>query len=490
MSTTKTPPSMGWKWDNTYSTLPHTLFSPVLPTPVAQPQLVAFNRPLANTLGLNSDAPEEEWAAILAGNSIPTGANPIAQAYAGHQFGHFTMLGDGRAILLGEHLTPQGERFDIQLKGPGQTPYSRRGDGRATLYAMLREYLISEAMHHLGIPTTRSLAVVTTGLPVYREQAFMGAVLTRIAASHIRVGTFEYMRHFVPENEWTPFVHYVIQRHYPDVLETEQPVEAFIQRVMLRQIDLIVNWMRVGFVHGVMNTDNMSIAGESIDYGPCAFINQYDPKMVFSSIDTQGRYAFGRQAAIAQWNLAILAGSLLPLLDPDHDKAVEKAKEIVNSYADIYQAKWHTMMRAKLGLRQPHTDDSTLIRGLLQWMERFGADYTNTFLVLGGDTTLNDGLYNNAEFTEWHQQWEQRVAAEPGGMDAARELMQQTNPAYIPRNHQVENALEAASESGDFSPLNTLLSVLSAPYEVRPEYRSYQSPPDDGGMGYRTFCGT
>lgn len=479
-----------WRFDNSYKSLSPALFAPVAPTPVADPRLVVLNRPLAKALGLEIEAGQEaQWAAIFAGNAVPEGASPIAQAYAGHQFGHFTMLGDGRAILMGEQQTPQGERFDIQWKGPGQTPYSRRGDGRATLSAMLREYLISEAMHHLGIPTTRSLAVATTGEKVYRENIHNGAVLTRVARSHIRVGTFEYVRHFLPETEWRPFLDYVIQRHYPELIGTEQPAAALLKQVMLRQIDLIVHWMRVGFIHGVMNTDNMSIAGETIDYGPCAFMDAYGPQTVFSSIDTYGRYAYGNQPVIAHWNLAVFGSALLPLIAPQQEEAVAIAQDILNEFPDRYTGQWLAMMASKLGISNPMPEDEPLVKELLQLMERYQADYTNTFLTLGGDWAPDHELFATPAFAAWRQRWSDRIAATPEGKPGAEQLMRRQNPAFIPRNHLVEAALAAAAQQNDLSKFNDLLRVLSDPYERRTTDKGYQVLPEIN-PNYRTFCGT
>jgi uncharacterized protein YdiU (UPF0061 family) len=480
-----------WHFDHSYTALPADFYSAVQPTPVVQPRLLVFNTPLAQALGLPAEGvPEAVWADFLSGNVVPEGAFPIAQAYSGHQFGHFTMLGDGRAILLGEQLTPTGDRKDIQLKGAGPTPYSRRGDGRATLYAMLREYLISEAIHGLGIRTTRSLAVVVTGEPVYRGPVFPGAVLTRVADSHLRVGTFEYARQFLSKEALLALTHYAIERHYPDLKGHPQPAAALLRRVMERQVALIVDWMRVGFIHGVMNTDNMSIAGETIDYGPCAFMNAYKGGTVFSSIDVQGRYAYNNQPAIAQWNIAVLASALLPVLDDTQELAAALAKAVIEDFKTLYYEQWYTMMAAKLGLPECTDADAARIHALLRWMEEHGADYTNTFLRLENVGVANDPLYQDPAFLEWERAWQERAGELPGGMAAAQERMRQTNPRYIPRNHLVEAALEAAAERNDLSLFQSLLAVFQQPYQEHSDGALYQMPPADGDAGYQTFCGT
>ena len=373
----------GWRLEHTYADLPQLFHSPATPTPVREPRLVAFNRPLAIGLGLDPEALESpEGAAIFAGNALPDGARPIAQAYAGHQFGHFTALGDGRAILLGEQITPSGDRFDIQLKGAGKTRFSRRGDGRAALGPMLREYVISEAMHALGIPTTRSLAVVTTGEPVYREGRLEGAVLTRVAASHIRVGTMQWASAHEDAEATRALADYTRARHYPELAESSDPYLDLFRAIVARQASLIARWQLVGFIHGVMNTDNMALSGETIDYGPCAFMDTYDPATVFSSIDESGRYAYGNQPPIAQWNLARLAEAMLPLFDPDADRAVERATEALARFPDLFNQHRLDGMRAKLGLFTQEDDDEALVNDLLAWMQRRSADYTNTFRSL------------------------------------------------------------------------------------------------------------
>ncbi|APG28091.1 hypothetical protein A7E78_09710 [Syntrophotalea acetylenivorans] len=480
----------GWNFDNSYARLPKDLYVRLNPTPVEAPKLALFNRPLAESLGLDAETlAGQEGSALFSGNRLPTGAEPLAQAYAGHQFGHFAMLGDGRAHLLGEQLTPDGSRFDIQLKGSGRTPFSRNGDGRAALGPMLREYLISEAMYGLGIPTTRSLAVVTTGQPVYRQTPLQGAILTRVAASHIRVGTFEYL---ASRHNWEAvrtLAEYTMGRHFPELLKTEQPFLAFLFAVLDRQAALVARWLQVGFIHGVMNTDNVALCGESIDYGPCAFMDSYDPATVFSSIDHGGRYAYGRQPAIAQWNLGRFAETLLPLLHDEEDKALELANEAISAYPQIFRRHWLTGMRAKLGLFNKEEDDSELLTDLLSCMERCNADYTNTLRDLALETFPGETIFQDEEFQRWHQRWQARLGRQGENIQESRSLMLAHNPAVIPRNHRVEEALTAAEE-GDYSVLRRLLEVLASPYEDRPEHDAYRQPPPASACVYKTFCGT
>ncbi len=446
--------------------------------------MVVLNRPLAKELGLDADLLGN--AAWFAGNELPPGAEPLAQAYAGHQYGHFTMLGDGRAILLGEQMTPGGRRFDIQLKGPGPTTFSRRGDGRAALGPMLREYIISEAMHALGIPTTRSLAVVTTGEPVYREEKLPGAVLTRVAASHIRVGTFEYAAARGEKAALQALADYTLRRHYPEVVEAEQPYVAFLEAVIERQAALIARWQFVGFIHGVMNTDNMALSGETIDYGPCAFMEAYDPATVFSSIDRHGRYAYGQQPHIAQWNLARLAETLLPLLHEDEGKAVEVANEAIASFEHRFKHHWLAGMRSKLGLFTEESDDLGLILSLLDWMQQTKADFTNTFRDLSSGAVGT--LSQDTGFLDWEQRWRDRLSRQPQPKEEVVERMQRHNPAFIPRNHKVEEALAAAVDAGDLSVMERLLGVLARPYDYSQEHPEYGVP--SNSESYRTFCGT
>lgn len=481
---------MGWNFDNSYVRLPNFFYARLHPVPVRAPRLVLFNRSLAPSLGLDVEAlAGEEGAEIFSGNRIPEGGNPVAQAYAGHQFGSFTMLGDGRAILLGEQITPDGKRFDIQLKGSGQTPFSRSGDGRAALGPMLREYLVSEAMHALGIPTTRSLAVTTTGEPVWRETALQGAVLTRVASSHIRVGTFEYIAARGDREALRVLADYTLQRHYPDLRGAENPYLEMLHAVIVNQAALVAKWLLVGFIHGVMNTDNTALSGETIDYGPCAFMDAYDPATVFSSIDHHGRYAYANQPPIARWNLARLAEALLPLLDDEPPKALLKAREAIDGFSGVYRRFWLAGMRAKLGLFNEEAEDGGLADDLLEIMHHAKVDYTNTFRDLeptGNGTPLID----DPAFSQWQARWRARLARQPEPPDAARRLMQRRNPAVIPRNHRVEEALEAAVAQNNPTVLERLLEVLSHPYEDRPEDVAYRRPPPPSQRVYKTFCGT
>jgi serine/tyrosine/threonine adenylyltransferase len=480
----------GWRLEHTYADLPPLFYSPVSPTPVREPRLLAFNRPLAAALGLDPDAlAGADGAAIFAGNVLPDGGRPIAQAYAGHQYGHFTALGDGRAILLGEQVTPAGDRVDIQLKGAGPTRFSRRGDGRAALGPMLREYIISEAMHALGIPTTRSLAVVTTGEPVYRESALEGAVLTRVAASHIRVGTMQWAAAHPDTGAARALADYVIGRHYPGLSDAQEPYLALLQAIIARQAALIAQWQLVGFVHGVMNTDNMALSGETIDYGPCAFMDAYHPGTVFSSIDQGGRYAYGNQPAIAQWNLARLAEAMLPLFDADADRAVARATEVLAGFSVLFERHWLDGMQAKLGLFAPEPDDAVLANDLLDVMQRRSADFTNTFRRLTAGRPATAAADAESEWAAWHRRWEARRGRQPQTAAESAALMRQHNPAVIPRNHNVEAALAAATTTHDLSVMDRLLSVLSTPYDHDRDLPAFSEPgPDDGP--YRTFCGT
>ncbi|WP_138416644.1 protein adenylyltransferase SelO [Aquibacillus sediminis] len=481
----------GWNFENSYARLSDIFFANTNPTPVREPELVLFNETLASSLGLDGQALQQGGGvSILAGNEIPQGAMPIAQAYAGHQFGHFTMLGDGRAVLLGEQITPQEERIDIQLKGSGRTPFSRGGDGRATLGPMLREYIISEAMHALGIPTNRSLAVVTTGESVMRETALPGAILTRVASSHLRVGTFQYARKWGTKEQLQALADYAIERHFPHLVKDVERYRLFLREVSDRQAKLIANWQLVGFIHGVMNTDNMTISGETIDYGPCAFMNTYDPNTVFSSIDAQGRYAYGHQPRIGGWNLARFAEALLPLLHENQDQAVEIAQDEVARYLQVHHNYWLTGIRAKLGISNQEEEDEGLIEDLLQLMEDSGSDYTNTFRALTFDQYDEMALFNTNEFADWKKQWQARLERQAQSKQAIHELMRNSNPAVIPRNHRVEEALEAAVENDDYSVLKQLLDVLSRPYAHSADQREYCSPPPATDVPYRTYCGT
>lgn len=480
----------GWNFDNSYTQLPGAFFALHNPKPVRSPKLAIFNDTLALELGLNAEELKgEKGIAQLAGNEIPDGAEPLAQAYAGHQFGHFNMLGDGRAVLLGEHITPQGERVDIQLKGPGRTPYSRGGDGRAAIGPMLREYIISEAMHTLGIPTTRSLAVVETGERVIRATDLPGAILTRVAASHIRVGTFQFVANWRPIEELRQFADYTIIRHYPEAEKDENKYLSLLQRVIQRQASLIAKWQLVGFIHGVMNTDNMTICGETIDYGPCAFMDSYDPATVFSSIDTQGRYAYGNQPHYGGWNLARFAETLLPLLDENEEKAIELAQGALSNYADSFMSNYHKGMRAKLGLFNEEKEDETLIQELLDMMKTYEADYTNTFRLLTLHKHEETALDGKEEFLKWYEKWQERRNRQVESKEASQQLMMKSNPVIIPRNHRVEEALDAAV-NGDYSVMEQLLKVLAKPYDYSVNQMEYCKLPDPSNQPYRTFCGT
>lgn len=490
MTEIKTAIKAGWDFDNSYARLPEAFFRILNPSPVRSPKLAILNEDLATSLGLNVQALQSnDGVEIFAGNQIPEDSLPLAQAYAGHQFGHFTMLGDGRAILLGEQIAPLGDRVDIQLKGSGRTPYSRRGDGRAALGPMLREYIISEAMYALGIPTTRSLAVVTTGETIIRETEQPGAILTRVAESHLRVATFQYALEYCNAKELRALADYTLQRHFPEIEDDENCYLSLLKEVIKRQASLIAKWQMVGFIHGVMNTDNMSISGETIDYGPCAFMDVYDPTTVFSSIDVYGRYAYGNQPRIAAWNLARFAETLVPLLHDDQDKAVEMAQDAVSRFTELYNRYWLTGMRAKLGMFNEEAEDESLIEGLLHMMHKYHADYTNTFRALTFDKPEDTALFGTKEFTEWHELWQERLGRQEETKDSSHQLMRDSNPAIIPRNHRVEEALEAAVK-GDYSVMRRLLDVLSKPYAHSPEQEEYATLPPPSSCPYRTFCGT
>ena len=480
----------GFNFDNTYIHLPKAFYTELSPVPVRQPEMVIFNAPLATNIGLDfSGISTDVKAALFSGNIMPEGSEPLAQAYAGHQFGHFTMLGDGRAIVWGEHITPSGQRLDIQFKGSGPTPYSRGADGRAVLGPMLREYIISEAMHALNIPTTRSLAVIKNGEKVYRETGLPGAILTRIASSHIRVGTFEYAALQQDKGIIQSLVNYTIDRHYPWIKEEHNKTLSLLKAVIEKQADLITHWMRVGFIHGVMNTDNMTLSGETIDYGPCAFMNAYDPGTVFSSIDHMGRYAYANQPDIAQWNLARLAETMLPLLDDEIEKAADTIEEVVNGFGALYKDKWLSMMRAKLGLFGARAEDESLITDLLDWMQRAGADYTNTFRHLTEAQPPQGKPYNDKTFKEWYTRWQAQLAKNTKPLKSSLSLMRANNPAVIQRNHKVEQVLDAAT-NGDLKPLKDLLTAMQEPYKNRSDLKPYQSPPEPEDRVYQTFCGT
>jgi serine/tyrosine/threonine adenylyltransferase len=483
--------AVGWNWDNSYARLPEILFQAAVPESGVKPEVVVLNTILATELGLDFSALSENGAArLFSGQLIPPGAQPIAQAYAGHQYGGFTLLGDGRAILLGEHLTPSGTRFDIQFKGSGRNFYSRRGDGRAVLGPMLREYIISEAMHALGIPTTRSLAVVTTGETVQRERALPGAILTRVAASHIRVGTFQFLAAQRNDAALKQLADYTIARHFPEISETEDRYLEFLRQVAQRQAQLIAQWQLIGFVHGVMNTDNMAISGESIDFGPCAFMEAYHPDTVFSSIDEYGRYAYGNQPKIAQWNLARFAETLLTLIDANSETAIEKATEVLTLFATSYQQAWLNGMRKKLGLSLEKEEDLEIVQELLGWMQDAAADFTNTFRELSSGSQPADAQYREAKFEAWYKRWQARSDQEQNSLEERVRLMQSVNPYLIPRNHRVEAALAAAQDENDLKVLHQLLSALRKPFDDQPEFVEYCKPAPPDSCGYRTYCGT
>lgn len=482
---------MKWNLKHTYTELSEKLFTLQVPVPVKSPKLELFNESLSESLGMDVIENEiEELAEILSGNKILQGSKPLAQAYAGHQFGNFTILGDGRAILLGEQITPNQELFDIQLKGAGRTPYSRGGDGRATLKSMLREYLISEAMHNLGIASTRALAVVTTGENVQREWENEGGILTRVAKSHIRVGTFEFAYQQLPLAEQKQLTAYTINRHYPEIKDSPNPALDLLKVVMEKQASLISDWMRVGFIHGVMNTDNMSIAGETIDYGPCAFMNSYHPKTVYSSIDSTGRYSFSNQPLIAHWNLSRLAIALLPQIHENQEEAVKLAQTTLNEFPAIYQKKWESMMSKKLGLEGAEFSDKALFDDLLKMMEMHAADYTNTFLAIQSGDFPNGSLYQSDAFQDWYLNWIRRATQNGKSLEDVQKMMAEHNPQYIPRNHKVEEALFQATENHDYTVFKELLELLKTPYQFKDGFTAYQVPPKDGDDGYQTFCGT
>ncbi|MFN3370686.1 MAG: protein adenylyltransferase SelO [Sphingomonadaceae bacterium] len=477
-----------FRFSTRYRALPALFFTEQPPEPVRAPALVLLNRPLAEGLGLDPGwLASPEGVAILAGNALPEGATPLAQAYAGHQFGHFTMLGDGRAILLGEHVAPDGRRVDIQLKGAGRTPYSRMGDGRAALGPMLREYIVSEAMHALGIPTTRSLAVVSTGEPVFRERPLPGAILTRIAASHIRVGTFQFAALEGDPAALQALLAHTIAAHAPEAAEAPNPALALLDSTIRKQADLVARWMGVGFVHGVMNTDNMTLSGETIDYGPCAFLDGYDPAAVFSSIDRAGRYAFGNQPRIAHWNLVRLAEALLPLIDPDRERAVARANETLATFPTRFEGAWLRVHRAKLGLATDRPEDRALVEQLLAILQETGSDFTLAFRALAEGAPWP--VADPGAFAGFEQAWSARLAAEGSTPEAARTRASQANPAVIARNHRVEEAL-AAAEAGDAEPLHRLLAAVSRPFDPPPELQSYRAAPAPHERVRETFCGT
>jgi uncharacterized protein YdiU (UPF0061 family) len=481
--------TIGWHFDNTYSKLSKTFIEDIKPTPVHDPELVILNEQLAKELNLDfSKTKEKDLSLLFSGNSLPDGTNTIAQAYAGHQFGHFTMLGDGRAVLLGEHIANKNNRFDIQFKGSGRTSFSRGGDGRAALGPMLREYIISEAINTLNIPTTRSLAVVKTGEKVVRENLLEGAILTRVASSHLRVGTFQYIAARQNIEDLNTLVDYTIERHYPQIKSSKTKALDLLNLVMEKQCLLVVDWMRVGFIHGVMNTDNMTISGETIDYGPCAFMDQYHPKTVFSSIDKFGRYAYSNQPPITKWNLARFAECLIPLIDKDEEAAIKIATDVIDNFQNIYEKKWLNMMRDKLGLFGEDKNDRKLIDDLLNWMEKHKIDYTNTFCHLM-EIKIDDNIYKEEAFITWFEEWKKRSKLNNSSKEKQIELMKKNNPIVIPRNHKVEEALSEAY-SGNLEKMNKLNNVLKNPYSNQEDISEYQVPAPMTDEKYQTFCGT
>ena len=479
------------KLENTYCELPNIFYSKEIPEKILNPKLVEFNKELAEDLGLdlkflNSD----EGIQYLVGNKLLEGSTPIAQAYAGHQFGHFTMLGDGRAILLGEFISRNGQRFDIQLKGAGKTKYSRGGDGKAALGPMLREYIISEGMYGLKIPTTRSLAVISTGENVIREEILEGALLVRIAKSHIRVGTFQFARNFGDVEDLKKLADYTLNRHFKKDTYEGNPYLYLLKEVINNQAKLISKWQVVGFIHGVMNTDNMTISGETIDYGPCAFMDSYDINTVFSSIDINGRYAYGNQPKIGVWNLTRFAESLLPLLDDDIDNAIKIAEDALSNYGKLYNEYYFNGMRAKLGLFNKEEEDENLILSLLTIMNKFKADYTNTFLNLTLGNLEEMSIFKSDDFKKWYESWQARLAKQNKSRDEIKKLMQSNNPTVIPRNYIVENAIKAAVNNNDYSVINKFLEALKNPYDYSNISEEYSKIPAVPSCPYKTYCGT
>lgn len=479
------------KLENTYITLPKNLFSFQTPTKVPNPKLVVFNKTLAKELGLNEDfLQSNEGIQFLCGNKVLEDTRPIAQAYAGHQFGHFTMLGDGRAILLGELISKDNKRFDIQIKGAGRTPYSRGGDGKAALGPMLREYIISEGMYALGIPTTRSLSVITTGEEIVRESFLEGAVLDRIAKSHIRVGTFQFARNFCDIDVLKSLADYTIERHFDSAKHVENPYLYLLNEVIKNQAFLISKWQLVGFIHGVMNTDNMLVSGETIDYGPCAFMDVYDPNTVFSSIDVNGRYAYGNQPKIGGWNLTRFAEALLPLLDKDANKAIEIAEKLLSNYGSLYNKYWEDGMRAKLGIFNYEEEDKKLISSLLDIMKNYKADYTNTFCNLTLGSLTDNEMFQSNDFKKWYKAWQDRLIRQEKSVYEVKHLMEVSNPTVIPRNYRVEEALDEAVTTNNYTLIEKLLNVIKNPYDYSNINEEYSKTPKPTSCAYKTYCGT
>jgi uncharacterized protein YdiU (UPF0061 family) len=477
--------------ENTYLKLPEIFYSKINLKPVSYPKLVILNDSLGELLGLDiEELKNNEGINILAGNDIPEGSITLAEAYAGHQFGYFTMLGDGRAMLIGEQISPSNKRYDLHLKGSGKTPYSRGGDGRAPLGPMIREYIISEAMHYLGIPTTRSLAVVKTGEQVMRETIKQGAVLTRVASSHIRVGTFQYSASWGNKDDTKALADYTIKRLFPKIENDKNPYISLLKEVIKSQAALVAKWQLVGFIHGVMNTDNMSISGETIDYGPCAFMNTYDPNTVFSSIDHNGRYAYNNQPKIAEWNLYRFAETLLPLINNDKEESIKMAQNALEDFENIYEDNWISGMRNKLGIFNKEENDRTLIKDLLNLMKENESDYTNTFIDLTLDKIQETSLFDKEEFRNWYNTYQDRLKRQDSSKMEYKELMKKSNPSVIPRNHQVDKAIDYAVKESDYSILKNLLEALSNTYKYLKEYEEYMIPPEPSPFPYKTYCGT
>ena len=484
-------------FDNSYQNLPQDFFERINPVPVKDPQLIIFNNDLGRSLGIDQKIKKKELANIFSGNEILKGSSPIALAYAGHQFGNFVnQLGDGRAVLLGEVSTPNQERFDMQLKGSGQTRFSRQGDGRSPLGPVIREYVVSEAMNALGIPSTRSLAAVTTGEKVFREVILPGGILTRIAKSHIRVGTFEYFATQKNTENLKTLADYTIKRHFLSLKDVANPYLSLLEIVSERQIELISKWMGVGFIHGVMNTDNTSIVGETIDYGPCAFMDEYNPSTVFSSIDAHGRYAFGNQPLIAQWNMACFANSLLGLIDKDTEKATSKAQKVINNFPNKMSEAVMSVMCKKIGLDSTKTNSQEALTKLLRIMLDNKSDYTLTFRYLSEiikgkrDSSFKQQFLEHNQISNWLKEWKELIKDQDLAKKEIILSMESSNPVFIPRNHLVERAIEAAVENNDFSEMKTLLTILSKPYEEQSKYGEYMKPPKPLEVVHQTFCGT
>ena len=486
-----------FNFDNSYARAFEDFYVRCRATLAVAPKLLKLNHALAEELGLDPVALDSEvGSAIFSGNAIPEGAEPLAQAYAGHQFGGYApQLGDGRALLLGEVIDTRQRRRDIQLKGSGPTPFSRGGDGKAPLGPVLREYLIGESMHALGIPTTRALAAVATGETVYRETPLPGAVLTRVAASHIRIGTFQFFAARGGVEKVRDLAEYAIARHYPAIAEAENPFLAFFQAVTDAQASLVARWMNVGFIHGVMNTDNMAISGETIDYGPCAFMDTYAPGTVFSSIDRQGRYAYGNQPEILSWNLTRLAETLIPLVDPVKDRAIELLTDVLHQVQPLYEQHWLAGMRSKIGLSTEDSGDLDLVNDLLWVMKDGQADFTLFFRRLSQALREDSGAVENlleqsGAFDVWVRRWRKRLEREGVSIEVRAQEMDRVNPIYIPRNHKVEEALAAAVQHEDMEPFSKLLAVIGRPFDETTGNEAYTEPAPATDIPYRTFCGT